>query len=129
MSRSGHSGGSGVSKDAEKCSLAATLGWRIFQLTEDKISRPQLNIIAETILNSRIQPKGLEEWQLKYLIEIQTPNKVTYQGLNNLKCGLAPKYLSAFEIKARKYFTYSEGLWVQKIWSEIQVEEEICLQP
>jgi very-short-patch-repair endonuclease len=51
MTRSGHSGGTGLRKDAKKyCCLAAN-GWRVFVLTSDMVSEQWIDMIANAINN------------------------------------------------------------------------------
>lgn len=52
--RSGHTGGSGVTSDAEKFCFLAAIGWRIFPLIDKHltIGSPQLALIARAIEDS-----------------------------------------------------------------------------
>lgn len=66
QSKSGHSGGTGVTEDAEKICLASILGWRIFQLVGAAITKDNLDAIAETIDYSPALPLGLTDRDLRY---------------------------------------------------------------
>ncbi len=58
MTRSGHSGGTGLVKDYEKLCLAAAHGWRVFLLADSMINDEYLKLIADAIEHFPKLPPG-----------------------------------------------------------------------
>jgi hypothetical protein len=94
MGRSGHSGGTGLLKDYEKLNLAASLGWRVFLLTEATIDDRMLGIIAESIDRSEL-PNNLPDADL-------LGNSPTAKGLRQQRGYIG--HIRPKTIKARKYY-------------------------